>query len=90
MIEVYTKPGCNRCQLFKNSLRFYKLQYEEHVIGDTCSREDVLEKFPGVTNLPIVVVNGEVLSGNNASLVLEQYKEHFGSSLLNESENSGC
>jgi len=55
MIEVYTRPGCSRCEVLKGILRGKSVEYVEYTIDEDVSRDYVLSKFPGVTALPIVV-----------------------------------
>jgi hypothetical protein len=72
------------CQKFKNDLDFYNLTYTEHLIDEDVTRERLLEMFPWATTLPVVVINGEGITVHEATIKLNEYKEHFGKTLLNE------
>lgn len=69
MIELYTADGCNLCVEAKKSLNEQSLQYQEYLIGRDITREEVKAKFPGVAMLPVLVVDGTVVS-NPASFRL--------------------
>lgn len=62
-IEVYSKDNCPYCTMAKELLQNKGLQYEEHVVGSTISRNDFLEKFPGVKTVPQILVNGQRIGG---------------------------
>lgn len=64
MFSIYTRDGCSFCEKAKKILNQNNLQYTEYSIGKNILREEVLEKFPGVKMLPIVVgVDGTLLGG---------------------------
>jgi glutaredoxin len=64
MFSIYTRDGCSFCEKAKKLLNQNNLQYTEYSIGKNILREEVLEKFPGVKMLPIVVgVDGTLLGG---------------------------
>ncbi len=85
MIELYTRPGCLYCDRAKSILRSVGANYVEHIIDVTISRQNVLELFPNVKSLPIVVINGVNVGGYTEleQLVVEQ-REHIGKSFLIE------
>jgi glutaredoxin len=64
MFSVYTRNGCSFCEKAKNLLNQNNLQYVEYSIGKNILREEVLQKFPGIKMLPIIVdVNGTLVGG---------------------------
>lgn len=64
MFSIYTRDGCSFCEKAKKLLNQNNIQYNEYSIGKNVLREEVLEKFPGVKMLPIVVgVDGTLLGG---------------------------
>lgn len=64
MFSVYTRDGCSFCEKAKNLLNQNNLQYTEYSIGKNILREEVLQKFPGIKMLPIIVdVNGTLVGG---------------------------
>jgi len=52
---VYTKENCPLCDQAKSVLNQNKIEYEEIVIGKDITREQVLEKFPHATLVPIIL-----------------------------------
>ncbi len=63
IVEIFTKRDCPTCESTKNLLRTNNVEYVEYLIGYDIMREDVLSKFPGVKNAPIIVINGCKLGG---------------------------
>lgn len=64
MFSIYTRDGCSFCEKAKNLLNQNNLQYNEYSIGKNVLREEVIEKFPGIKMLPIIVdVDGTLLGG---------------------------
>jgi len=70
MIELYTRPGCSRCEAVMDALTKKQILYTEHVIGETVLREKVLDLFPGAKMLPIVVRDGTWIGGRDEVLKL--------------------
>jgi glutaredoxin len=62
-IDIYTKPQCSWCDDTKNLLKKHEIDYTEHVIGFTVTRDEVLDKFPGATILPLVLVDDVWIGG---------------------------
>ncbi len=65
MIVMYTRPGCSRCVDLKEILCSQGIEYVEYIIDGDVSREEVVERFPGVKMLPIVVLDS-VLTDSDA------------------------
>jgi glutaredoxin len=61
-ITVYTKDGCSRCESAKNQLKSMNVDYREVVVGRDVPRARVLEHFPEITQLPIIVEDGKVVT----------------------------
>lgn len=70
-IEIYTKEKCPNCEQTKKLLDSKDVNYTEHVIGQDVTRDEVLAKFPGVRVVPIVVVDGNITTGNLRQLLNE-------------------
>jgi glutaredoxin len=68
MIEIYSRPTCSRCEKVKNELEKRNIEYTEHIIEQTITREEVVKKFPGVSQLPIVVLDGTHIGGRDEAL----------------------
>jgi glutaredoxin len=65
MIEIYTKTNCSACLFTKTYLEKQGMAYTEFLVGDVISVDDVKAKFPGVTQVPIVVIDGNFIGGYN-------------------------
>lgn len=64
MITIYTRDGCSLCDKAKSFMTENNIQYSEMSIGKNIQREEVIQKFPEVKLLPIVVsVDGTLLGG---------------------------
>lgn len=55
MIIVYTKDNCPACLNLKDQLRSGKREFTEIKIGKDITREEFMEKFPGVRTVPHMV-----------------------------------
>lgn len=76
-IDIYTKPGCSWCDDTKKLLVKHDIDYIEHVIGFTVSRDEVLEKFPGATVLPLVLLDDVWIGGRfEIAKILNERKEY--------------
>lgn len=62
-IDVYSKPGCGYCDMAKDALSKRGLQYTEHVVGSTISREDFIKKFHGVKTVPQITIDEKHVGG---------------------------
>lgn len=58
-IEIYTKPTCQSCVITKRWLTENNFTYTEYIIGESITREAVLEKFPTAKVVPIAIVDGQ-------------------------------
>jgi glutaredoxin len=61
-ITVYTRKGCTSCAKVKQQLKTLNVSFQEMVIDVDVPRAQILEWFPGVTNLPILVEDGRVIT----------------------------
>lgn len=69
MITIYTRDGCSFCDKAKSFMNENNIQYTEMSIGKNVQREEVIQKFPGVKLLPIVVNVDNTLIGGYEDLV---------------------
>ena len=69
MITIYTRDGCSFCDKAKSFMNENNIQYTEMSIGKNVQREEVIQKFPGVKILPIVVNVDNTLIGGYEDLV---------------------
>lgn len=78
MIEIYTRtdPPCVFCESAKMFLDGRDMEYTNYTIGEDISREELLEKFPAIRTVPVVLIDGELIGG------FEEMKNHFLSKAL--------
>jgi len=69
-IEIYTKDHCHYCVSAKNLLNIKGLPYKEYHIPNDISRENVMEKFPDVRTVPIILIDGKYIGGFD---ILQKY-----------------
>lgn len=62
-IEIYTKPQCIYCELSKATFRLQQLEYTEFKLDEDFTRDEVLEKFPGHTTFPFIVIDDKFIGG---------------------------
>lgn len=67
-IEVYSRPTCSRCEKVKDEFKKRNIEYDEYIIEQTITRDEVIKKFPGVSQLPIVVLDGTHIGGRDEAL----------------------
>ena len=60
MITLYSKENCPACVLMKGKLIREKTPYKEIMIGRDITREEFMEKFPGVRQVPHLVETDEL------------------------------
>jgi glutaredoxin len=73
-IEIYTRQGCSKCVVLKEILQNKNVEYTEHEIDKTVSREEVVSKFPNVKMLPIVLVNSELSDSDTLVTLISENK----------------
>jgi glutaredoxin len=74
-IEIFTKIGCPACDRAKQILTSHNYTYTEHVLGETITREEIKQRFPNASSVPIIIVDSvRVGSIGQLQLLLEQSK----------------
>lgn len=63
MIEIYGREDCGYCVKAKELLEEYKIPFKYYLVGQDIDVGSVLERFPGVRTVPIVVNNGNMVGG---------------------------
>ena len=61
--EIYTKDNCSFCESAKQLLKIKNIEYTQYHIPNDISREEVMEKFPGVRTVPIILINDKYIGG---------------------------
>lgn len=72
---VWSKPDCPYCVQAKDLLNSKGIRYEERVLGDGWTKEQLLEEIPNVTTVPQIVMHGQHVGGY---IQLLQYFEDHG------------
>lgn len=62
-ITIYSKGACPHCERAKKLVTEAGFEYTELIVGQDVSRDTVLEKFPGVKMVPIIVVGNVRIEG---------------------------
>ena len=62
-VVVWSKPDCPYCVKSKSILRNFNIQFEERVLGQDFTREQLLENYPTAKTFPVVVVDGFYIGG---------------------------
>lgn len=62
-IEIITQPNCSFCVAAKNFLRMKNMDYVEKKVGVDLTKEDILNKFPGVRTVPIISIDEKFIGG---------------------------
>ena len=77
-IEIYTRndPPCVYCESAKMFLDQREIKYKNHTVGEDLTREELLEQFPGIRTVPVVLIDGQVIGG------FTEMKNHFLSKAL--------
>ena len=57
---IYTKEDCPACMVLKSKLFSKNIPYQEIMIGKDITREEFMEKFPGVRQVPHLVETDEL------------------------------
>lgn len=61
---VWSKDGCTHCDQAKNLLKSKGINYEErNIMGDTWTKEQLLEAVPTARTLPQIFVDGNYVGG---------------------------
>ena len=84
MISIYGKPNCPWCERAKGLLESRDIPYKYYVIGEHVSRSWVMDAFPTMKTVPIVINDGVLIGGYENLLERVTTEEGFGRTLLNE------
>ena len=62
-IIVWSKPNCPFCVRAKHALTDKGLAYEERVIGEDWTKEQLLEMVPDARSVPQIIIDEKVIGG---------------------------
>lgn len=60
-ITIVSRDGCSLCEAAKKQLQAVNLDYTELKIGETVTRDWVLNRYPGRKMLPIIEISDSVV-----------------------------
>ena len=63
MYMVYTKSNCPNCVKAKTLLSNKGFEYVEQIIGVDITREHVIEMFPNIKTVPIILKSDNLIGG---------------------------
>lgn len=72
MITIYSKPDCSFCVKAKAYMDKHHISYNEILMGRDITREEVIEKFPLIRTMPIILLDDKIIGGYT------QMVEYFG------------
>ena len=64
-VIVWSKTNCPFCVKAKHSLADKGIEYEERLIGNDWTREQLLEMVPEARSVPQIIIDGNVIGGYN-------------------------
>lgn len=63
MITLYSKPDCIYCAKAKAFMAKHGYEYEEYMMGIDITREEIIEQFPQMNTIPIILIDGRLIGG---------------------------
>jgi len=60
---VWSKYNCQNCDQAKALLEQQGIEFEERKIGDSWSKEDLLEVVPNARSVPQIFINEKLIGG---------------------------
>lgn len=60
---VWSKDNCPYCVQAKQLLTIKGIEYEEKKIGESYTKEDLLEAVPTARSVPQIFLDGELIGG---------------------------
>jgi glutaredoxin len=62
-VIVWSKHNCPFCVRAKHALTEKGLEYEERIIGEDWSKEQLLEMVPDARSVPQIIIDEKVIGG---------------------------
>jgi glutaredoxin 3 len=60
---VWSKPNCPYCDQAKTLLKIKNIPYEERLIGNGYTKEDLLEAVPTARTVPQIILDDVLIGG---------------------------
>ena len=64
-VIVWSKTNCAFCLKAKHLLKDKNIEFEERLIGQKWSREQLLEMVPDARSVQQIIIDGKVIGGYN-------------------------
>lgn len=68
---IWSKPTCHFCDLAKKELKKRNIEYEERILGQGWSREQLLEVVPEARTVPQIFIGKILIGGYNELMSLK-------------------
>ena len=62
-VIVWSKPQCPHCDQAKALLKLNDITYEERMIGEGYTKEDLLAEVPTARSVPQIILDGKLIGG---------------------------
>lgn len=77
-VLIWSKPNCANCERSKKLLESRKIQYQERVIGQGWTKENLLEQVPAARSVPQIMINNRLIGGYQELInYFEQAGDHI-------------
>ena len=63
MIEIYGKDNCGYCESAKRFCEIKGLSYKYYKLGESFTREELLEMFPNARTFPQIKIDNQAIGG---------------------------
>lgn len=60
---IWSKPQCPQCDQAKALMKLKNVEYEERLLGDNWSKEQLLEAVPNAKSVPQIFINDNLIGG---------------------------
>lgn len=68
MITVYTKPGCEKCEMIKKMIKERGLEYKEKSVIDADTLSELVLAGVDISEAPVVERDGKFYTNKNGLL----------------------
>lgn len=76
--EVWSQSNCPACQEAKRLLTSYSIEYDECMVGEKYTKQDLIKKVPNARSVPQIFLDGQYVGGlpelKKRLLVNDNYK----------------
>ena len=83
-VEIYTREGCDYCDMAKGLLKTKNIGYVEQRLDVDFTRSGLIEKFAAAKTYPVIVVDGFYIGGYTQLKALLEQRDGDQGKLLTE------